>query len=106
MSSSPAHSAPHSPRCNRRHTRHGGTLATTPPVALLFTQEFKQLLADTQSALVAFLPGLTARARAMRDNSGSLPCRECRTREIHVDHITHVDGSLGCLRHHSAEAFA
>lgn len=45
-------------------------------------------------------------ARARRDNSG-LFHRESRPQIfLKIDHLTHVDGSLGCMKHHNRSAFA
>ena len=94
----------HLPNRTARHTPRGGNLAGATPVPASLFEQAAQFLAQIRCGSAAeLLPAPVARAR--RDNSG-LFHRESRPQIfLKIDHLTHVDGSLGCIRNRNRSAF-
>lgn len=95
----------HTSPMDSAHTPRGGNLAGATPVPASLFEQFAKLFAQIGCGSAAdLLPAPVARAR--RDNSG-LFHRESRPQIfVEVNHLTHVDGSLGCMLHHNRSAFA
>lgn len=102
---SPATSLHTSPM-DSAHTPRGGNLARSsliPSGPFLFEQLAKLFAQIGCGSAADLLPAPVARAR--RDNSG-LFHRESRPQIfVEVNHLTHVDGSLGCIRNRNRSAF-
>lgn len=84
----------------------GGNLARSsliPSGPFLFEQLAKLFAQIGCGSAADLLPAPVARAR--RGRSGF--SRESRPQIfVEVNHLTHVDGSLGCIRNHNRSAFA
>lgn len=99
---SPATSLHTSPM-DSAHTPRGGNLAGATPVPASLFEQLAKLFAQIGCGSAADdLPAPVARAR--RGRSGF--SRESRPQIfVEVNHLTHVDGSLGCIRNHNRSAF-
>ncbi len=93
----------HTSPMDSAHTPRGGNLAAATPVPASLFEQAAQFLAQIGCGSAAdLLPAPVARAR--RGRSGF--SRESRPQIfVEVNHLTHVDGSLGCMSNHNRSAF-